>query len=63
MTEVRSSSLVLLWKPPVYQGRDAVNGFYVDVKEAGASEEAWRGINKKATDSKFLKVRRRPFFW
>ena len=46
----------------MYQGRDAVNGFYVDMKEAGASEEAWRGINKKATDSKFIKVRRRPFF-
>uniref|UniRef100_A0A8C5FD30 Myomesin 1 n=1 Tax=Gadus morhua TaxID=8049 RepID=A0A8C5FD30_GADMO len=56
VTEVRSSSLVLLWKPPVYQGRDAVNGFYVDIKEAGASEEAWRGINKKATDSKFIKI-------
>uniref|UniRef100_A0A8C5BCD9 Myomesin 1 n=1 Tax=Gadus morhua TaxID=8049 RepID=A0A8C5BCD9_GADMO len=60
VTEVRSSSLVLLWKPPVYQGRDAVNGFYVDIKEAGASEEAWRGINKKATDSKFIKVSRHP---
>ncbi|KAG7252916.1 hypothetical protein CRUP_014853, partial [Coryphaenoides rupestris] len=56
VTEVRSSSLVLLWKPPVYQGRDEVNGFYVDIKEAEAPEEAWRGINEKATDRKYIKI-------
>lgn len=54
--EVRSDSLVLLWKPPVYQGRDPVNGFYVDIKEAEAPEEAWRGVNNKATEKTFLKV-------
>ncbi|XP_071777576.1 myomesin-1 isoform X2 [Centroberyx gerrardi] len=57
ITEVRSSSLVLLWKPPVYQGRDKVNGFYVDIKEADAVEEAWRGVNDKATDKTFLKIK------
>uniref|UniRef100_A0AAQ5Z7U4 Myomesin-1 n=1 Tax=Amphiprion ocellaris TaxID=80972 RepID=A0AAQ5Z7U4_AMPOC len=51
--EVRSDSLVLLWKPPVYQGRDPVNGFYVDIKEAEAPEEAWRGVNNKATEKSF----------
>ncbi|KAM4606223.1 myomesin-1 [Polymixia lowei] len=56
ITEVRSNSLVLLWKPPVYQGRDEVNGFYVDIKEADAVEEAWRGVNDKATDKKFMKI-------
>uniref|UniRef100_A0AAQ4NZR0 Myomesin-1 n=1 Tax=Gasterosteus aculeatus aculeatus TaxID=481459 RepID=A0AAQ4NZR0_GASAC len=54
--EVRSDSLVLLWKPPVYQGRDPVNGFYVDIKEAGAPQEAWRGVNTKATESAFIKI-------
>uniref|UniRef100_A0A8C3AFE5 Myomesin 1 n=1 Tax=Cyclopterus lumpus TaxID=8103 RepID=A0A8C3AFE5_CYCLU len=54
--EVRSDSLVLLWKPPVYQGRDPVNGFYIDIKEAGAPEEAWRGVNTKATEKAFIKV-------
>uniref|UniRef100_A0A3P8T692 Myomesin-1 n=1 Tax=Amphiprion percula TaxID=161767 RepID=A0A3P8T692_AMPPE len=53
--EVRSDSLVLLWKPPVYQGRDPVNGFYVDIKEAEAPEEAWRGVNNKATEKSFIK--------
>ncbi|XP_038586040.1 M-protein, striated muscle isoform X3 [Micropterus salmoides] len=55
--EVRSDSLVLLWKPPVYQGRDPVNGFYVDIKEADAPEEAWRGVNNKATEKMFLKIK------
>ena len=54
--EVRSNSLVLLWKPPVYQGRSPVNGFYVDIKEADAPEEAWRGVNLKAREKKYLKV-------
>nr|XP_054607435.1 M-protein, striated muscle isoform X2 [Nothobranchius furzeri] len=54
--EVRNDSLVLLWKPPVYQGRDPVNGFYVDIKEANAPEEAWKGVNTKATEKTYIKV-------
>ncbi|XP_073763676.1 myomesin-1 isoform X6 [Danio rerio] len=54
--EVRKNSLVLLWKPPVYQGRDAVNGYYIDIKEAEADFEMWRGVNEKATDKAFFKV-------
>ncbi|XP_041670306.1 M-protein, striated muscle isoform X2 [Cheilinus undulatus] len=54
--EVRSDSLVLLWKPPVYQGRDPVNGFYIDIKEAEAPEEAWRGVNTKATGKTYFKI-------
>uniref|UniRef100_A0A669DD78 Myomesin 1 n=1 Tax=Oreochromis niloticus TaxID=8128 RepID=A0A669DD78_ORENI len=54
--EVRNDSLVLLWKPPVYQGRDPVNGFYVDIKEADAPEEAWRGVNTKALEKTYTKV-------
>ncbi|XP_076617558.1 myomesin-1 [Chaetodon auriga] len=55
--EVRSDSMVLLWKPPVYQGRDPVNGFYVDIKEADAPEEAWRGVNNKATEKTYIKIK------
>lgn len=40
----------------MYQGRDPVNGFYVDIKEADAPAEAWRGINTKATEKKYMKV-------
>ncbi|XP_063779614.1 myomesin-1 isoform X1 [Pseudophryne corroboree] len=56
VTEVRSSSMVLLWKSPVYTGRSPVTGFYVDVKEADAPEEAWKGVNKKPTANTYLKI-------
>uniref|UniRef100_A0A7N6FB42 Myomesin-1 n=1 Tax=Anabas testudineus TaxID=64144 RepID=A0A7N6FB42_ANATE len=54
--DVRNDSLVLLWKPPVYQGRNPVNGYYVDIKEADAPEEAWRGVNNKATETTYIKI-------
>uniref|UniRef100_A0A673ZKT3 Myomesin-1 n=1 Tax=Salmo trutta TaxID=8032 RepID=A0A673ZKT3_SALTR len=57
VTEVRANTLVLLFKPPVYQGRDPVNGFYIDIKEADAEEEAWRGVNEKAISTNYMKVR------
>lgn len=47
---------MLLWKPPVYQGRNPVNGFYIDIKEADAPEEAWRGVNTKASEKTYIKV-------
>uniref|UniRef100_A0A8C7G8D8 Myomesin 1 n=1 Tax=Oncorhynchus kisutch TaxID=8019 RepID=A0A8C7G8D8_ONCKI len=56
VTEVRANTLVLLFKPPVYQGRDPVNGFYVDIKEADAEEEAWRGVNEKAISTNYMKI-------
>lgn len=40
----------------MYQGRDAVNGYYVDIKEADADFEMWRGVNEKATDKTYMKV-------
>lgn len=40
----------------MYQGRDPVNGFYIDIKEAEAPHEAWRGVNNKATEKTFIKV-------
>uniref|UniRef100_A0A8C5H6B9 Myomesin 1b n=1 Tax=Gouania willdenowi TaxID=441366 RepID=A0A8C5H6B9_GOUWI len=55
--DLRSDSLVLLWKPPVYQGRNPVTGFYVDMKELEAPQEAWREVNKDATEKKFIKIK------
>eukprot|EP00063_Salmo_salar_P038440 XP_014013275.1 PREDICTED: M-protein, striated muscle-like isoform X3 [Salmo salar] len=57
VTEVRANTLVLLFKPPVYQGRDPVNGFYIDIKEADAEEEAWRGVNEKAISTNYMKIK------
>ncbi|XP_018612972.2 M-protein, striated muscle-like isoform X1 [Scleropages formosus] len=56
VTEVRKNSLVLLWEPPEFQGRSNITGYYVDIKEADAGDEAWRGVNEKAVPSKYLKV-------
>uniref|UniRef100_A0A7N9AND9 Myomesin-1 n=1 Tax=Mastacembelus armatus TaxID=205130 RepID=A0A7N9AND9_9TELE len=56
LRDVRNDSLVLLWKPPVYQGRDPVSGYYIDIKEADAPEEAWRGVNNKATEKTYFKI-------
>ncbi|XP_076828245.1 myomesin-1 isoform X2 [Brachyhypopomus gauderio] len=57
LQEVRKDSLLLLWKPPVYQGRDQVNGYYVDIKEAEAPFECWRGVNEKATSKTYMKIK------
>ncbi|XP_048856832.1 M-protein, striated muscle isoform X1 [Brienomyrus brachyistius] len=57
LSEVRKDSLVLQWRPPVYQGRDPVNGFYIDIKETEAPEEAWRGVNEKATNKTYMKIK------
>ncbi|XP_073487525.1 myomesin-1 isoform X2 [Aquarana catesbeiana] len=56
LTEVRSSSLVLLWKTPVYTGRTPVTGFYVDIKEADAPEENWRSVNEQPIPNTYIKV-------
>ncbi|KAM4029162.1 myomesin-1 isoform 1-T1 [Anomaloglossus baeobatrachus] len=56
LSEVRSSSMVLLWKTPVYTGRSPVTGFYVDIKEADAPEETWKGVNEKPTSNTYIKI-------
>eukprot|EP00062_Callorhinchus_milii_P015558 gi/632965928/ref/XP_007899135.1/ PREDICTED: myomesin-1 isoform X6 [Callorhinchus milii] len=55
-SEIRDSSLVLLWKPPVYVGRSEVTGYYADIRKADADEEDWRSVNEKATANKYIKV-------
>ncbi|KAL4838734.1 hypothetical protein H8958_011536 [Nasalis larvatus] len=56
-SEVRKDSLVLQWKPPVHSGRTPVTGYFVDVKEAKAKEDQWRGLNEAAIKNVYLKVR------
>ncbi|KAM9201425.1 myomesin-2 [Dugong dugon] len=52
--EVRDSSLVMLWKAPLYSGSSPVSGYFVDQKELGAEE--WITVNEKATANRYLKV-------
>nr|XP_014977112.2 myomesin-1 isoform X4 [Macaca mulatta] len=56
-SEVRKDSLVLQWKPPVHSGRTPVTGYFVDLKEAKAKEDQWRGLNEAAIKNVYLKVR------
>uniref|UniRef100_A0A3Q2VEZ3 Myomesin 1a (skelemin) n=1 Tax=Haplochromis burtoni TaxID=8153 RepID=A0A3Q2VEZ3_HAPBU len=54
--EVRDTSVVVLWEPPVFDGRSPVNGYYLDVKEASAGEECWKGVHEKVNKMKYMKV-------
>lgn len=56
-SEVRKTSLVLQWKPPIHSGRTPVTGYFVDMKEASARDDQWRGLNESAIKNKYLKVR------
>lgn len=56
-SEVRKTSLVLQWKPPVHSGRTPVTGYFVDLKEANAKDDQWRGLNKAAIKNTYLRVR------
>uniref|UniRef100_A0A8C0L560 Myomesin-1 n=1 Tax=Canis lupus dingo TaxID=286419 RepID=A0A8C0L560_CANLU len=55
-SEVRKTSLVLQWKPPVHSGRTPVTGYFVDLKEANAKDDQWRGLNKAAIKNTYLRV-------
>ncbi|XP_003412010.1 myomesin-2 [Loxodonta africana] len=52
--EVRNTSLVMLWKAPVYSGSSPVSGYFVDYKEVGTEE--WITVNEKTTANRYLKV-------
>ncbi|XP_075877927.1 myomesin 1a (skelemin) isoform X2 [Nelusetta ayraudi] len=55
--EVRDSSVVLLWKPPAFNGRTPVSGYYVDVKEASAGSGCWKAVHEKANRTQYIKVK------
>lgn len=52
--EVRNTSLVLLWKAPVYEGKSPITGYLVDYKEVDT--EDWVTANEKPTSKRYLKV-------
>ncbi|KAG7274942.1 hypothetical protein CRUP_033614 [Coryphaenoides rupestris] len=54
--EVRDTSLVVLWDPPAFNGRTPVNGYYLDIKEAGAGDGAWKAVHEKVNQLQYLKV-------
>ncbi|XP_034065511.1 myomesin 1a (skelemin) isoform X2 [Gymnodraco acuticeps] len=54
--EVRDTSAVVLWEPPVFSGRTPVNGYYLDLKLASAGEAGWKAAHEKANKGKYMKV-------
>lgn len=56
--EVRDSSLVLLWKAPVYAGGSPVSGYLVDYQEGDSGK--WVTANEAATANRYLKVTPSP---
>uniref|UniRef100_A0A8C7DYU0 Myomesin 2 n=1 Tax=Naja naja TaxID=35670 RepID=A0A8C7DYU0_NAJNA len=52
--EIRNTSLVVLWKAPIYIGNSPVTGYFVDYKEE--EEENWTTFNEKPTPHHYLKV-------
>lgn len=53
MLELRKDSLVLLWEPPIFNGRSPITGYYVDIKEGNGR---WRGVQDRSTKNTYLKV-------
>uniref|UniRef100_A0A8C3YA98 Myomesin 2 n=1 Tax=Catharus ustulatus TaxID=91951 RepID=A0A8C3YA98_CATUS len=52
--EIRNTSLVLLWKAPVYEGKSPITGYLVDYKEV--DKEDWITANEKPTPKRYFKV-------
>ncbi|XP_037668866.1 myomesin-2 [Choloepus didactylus] len=52
--EVRDTSLVMLWKAPVYSGSSPISGYFVDYKEEDSGE--WLTVNEAPTANRYLKV-------
>ncbi|XP_039178533.1 myomesin-2 [Crotalus tigris] len=52
--EIRNTSLVILWKAPIYIGNSLVTGYFVDYKEE--EEENWTTFNEKPISHRYLKV-------
>ncbi|XP_014724951.1 PREDICTED: myomesin-2 [Sturnus vulgaris] len=52
--EIRNTSLVLLWKAPVYEGKSPITGYLVDYKEVDS--EDWITANEKPTPKRYFKV-------
>nr|XP_056712242.1 myomesin-2 [Euleptes europaea] len=52
--EVRSTSLVILWKAPIYIGNSPVSGYFVDYKQEESEE--WITFSEKPTARRYLKV-------
>ncbi|KPP75988.1 myomesin-2-like [Scleropages formosus] len=52
--EVRNDSLLIQWKAPVYTGKSAVTGYFVEVSKKGSGQ--WSAVNEASVAHRYLKV-------
>ncbi|XP_055359313.1 myomesin-3 isoform X2 [Betta splendens] len=51
--EVRDGSLVLLWAPPLYEGRSPVTGYFLEISRGHESDD-WTALNgKPVSDTRY----------
>ncbi|KAM9310400.1 myomesin-3 [Pholidichthys leucotaenia] len=53
--EVRNDSLVLLWAPPLYEGRSPVTGYFLEISQGDESDN-WTVLNNKPISDTRYKV-------
>ncbi|XP_062996879.1 myomesin-3 isoform X2 [Elgaria multicarinata webbii] len=53
-TEVRDTSLMVHWEPPLYTGAGPIIGYYVDACEEGS--DTWKQLNEKPISSTHMKL-------
>uniref|UniRef100_UPI00358E19DF myomesin-1-like n=1 Tax=Myxine glutinosa TaxID=7769 RepID=UPI00358E19DF len=56
--EVQDTSLVMRWRPPVYEGKGPITGYWMEMAEVGADDlpGEWQPINNTAITNTRLKV-------
>ncbi|XP_053563150.1 myomesin-3 [Bombina bombina] len=52
--EVRNTSLLLQWEPPIYTGNSPVTGYFIEQCEEGS--EQWKRINEKPMSDTHFKI-------
>ena len=57
--EVRATSLMLMWEPPLYQGAGPVTGYCISVQEEGS--EQWKPVTPDPISDTHLRVSPCPF--
>ncbi|XP_039218954.1 myomesin-3 isoform X2 [Crotalus tigris] len=53
-TEVRDTSLMLRWEPPLYTGAGPIRGYYVEACEEGSN--IWEQLNKQPISNTHMKL-------
>lgn len=59
VSEVRATSLMLQWEPPLYTGAGPVTGYRISVQEEGSEE--WKPLTADPISSTHFRVSSCPF--